>query len=114
MARPTALDCAWRKGAASKERGDMDDLGERCQIAAGDWRTFRRTGLCGGGPADSANPVRAQRTGKVQSHHRNVKCLDVTPIPIPEKLATLLELASATREIGIDTLCRRLANWRSR
>ena len=65
------------------ERGDVDDLGERDQITARDWRTFRRVGLCSGIPAISPNAIRAHCAAEIQSHHGNVKCLDLTPFFFP-------------------------------
>jgi hypothetical protein len=43
---------------------------------------FRRARPCEGGAAESPGAIRAHRTGKIQSHHGNVKCLDLTLFPI--------------------------------
>jgi hypothetical protein len=58
----------------------VDGLGDRKQIAARDRRTFRRLGLCSGSPAHSPNQVHLQSNFCTAADHRNVKCLDLTPI----------------------------------
>jgi hypothetical protein len=64
----------------------MDGLGDRKQIAARDRRAFRRLGLCSGSPTDSPNQVHLQSSCCTAADHRNVKCLDLTPIfPVVEK-----------------------------
>jgi hypothetical protein len=54
-------------------------------MAARDRRTFRRLGLCSDSPADSPNQVHLQSNCCTATDHRNIKCLDFTPIFPPKK-----------------------------
>jgi hypothetical protein len=58
--RPTALGCAWRKGAASKQRGDVDGLGERYQ-------SLREIGEVFAGLDYAAVAQRSRRTRSTQT-----------------------------------------------
>jgi hypothetical protein len=47
-------------------------LREICELLGG-------SGVCSGSAGDSQNPIRLHPTGKIQSHHGNIKSLNLTP-----------------------------------
>ena len=80
-AATTANPVCW---GAVEERGDVNDLGDRQQVAARDRGAFWWNRLRCGSAADSPSSVGSRSDCRAQADQPNVKCLDVIPIPLPE------------------------------